>query len=140
GLRAAANYDTVVETNCMKVHLRMLGCRLNQAEIDQMARQFQQQGHEIVDSPEVADQLVVNTCAVTNEATRSSRKLIRELNRANTAAQITVTGCYAQIAPNDIQVLPGVAQVIDNTGKDTLVQHITGVPVEDFDHEPLSRD
>lgn len=124
----------------MKIHLRMLGCRLNQAEIDTMARQFRQQGHEIVDDAAHADQIVVNTCAVTNEATRSSRKLIRELNRDASDAAITVTGCYAQIAPDEINVLPGVATVIDNTGKDTLVQHITGVAVEPFDHEPISRE
>ena len=52
----------------MKVHLRTLGCRLNQSEIDTMARQFQQQGHEIVEDPAQADWFVVNTCAVTAEA------------------------------------------------------------------------
>lgn len=124
----------------MKVHLRMLGCRLNQAEIDQMARQFQQQGHEIVAEPDLADQIIVNTCAVTQEATRSSRKLIRELNRANAAAEISVTGCYAQISPSDIAVLPGVAQIFDNQSKDTLVPQITGVPLEVYDHEPIVRD
>lgn len=123
-----------------KVHLRMLGCRLNQSEIDMMARQFQQQGHEVVENPEEADWFVVNTCAVTQTATKSSRKLIRELNRANSQAQTTVTGCYAQIAPDDIQVLSGVERVIDNLGKDTLVEQLTGIPVEKFDHEPLSRD
>ena len=92
----------------MKVHLRMLGCRLNQSEIDMMARQFEQQGHHITDNPDEADQIIVNTCAVTNEATRSSRKLIRELNRANQSADITVTGCYAQIKPDDIAVIEGV--------------------------------
>jgi threonylcarbamoyladenosine tRNA methylthiotransferase MtaB len=124
----------------MKVHLRMLGCRLNQGEIDRMARQFQQQGHEIVLSPEEADLCIVNTCAVTNEATVSSRKLVRELHRANPSARITVTGCYAQIAPDNIAVLPGVDRVVDNTGKDTLVEQITGVSVETFDHEPIARD
>ena len=124
----------------MKIHLRMLGCRLNQAEIDAMARQFQAQGHEVVSDPAEAEQFIVNTCAVTNEATRSSRKLIRELNRANPTAQTTVTGCYAQIAPDDIAVLPGVTDVVDNTGKDTIVQGITGVEVEPFDHEPHARE
>jgi len=124
----------------MKVHLRMLGCRLNQAEIDRMARQLQSQGHEIVTDPAEAEEVIVNTCAVTKEATRSSRKLIREINRANQTAHINVTGCYAQIAPDEIAVLPGVAQVVDNTGKDQIVGQITGVSVEDFDHEPISRD
>lgn len=124
----------------MKVHLRTLGCRLNQSEIDTMARQFQQQGHEVVDDPHLADWFVVNTCAVTNDATASSRQLIRELGRANPNGQISVTGCYAQISPDEIRVLPQVAQVVDNQAKDRLVELTTGVPVQPFDHEPLERD
>src|SRR5689334_22532976 len=123
----------------MKVHLRTLGCRLNQSEIDTMARQFQQQGHEIVDDPAQAEWLVVNTCAVTNDATRSSRHLIRELHRANENGQITVTGCYAQISPSEIGVMPGVARVVDNLAKDNLVSTLTGMPLEPFDEEPISR-
>jgi threonylcarbamoyladenosine tRNA methylthiotransferase MtaB len=118
----------------------MLGCRLNQSEIETMARQFQQQGHEIVDDPALADQIVVNTCAVTQDAVHGSRKLVRRLHRANADAAITVTGCYAQIAPDDIAVLPGVAQVIDNERKDSLVETITGQPPEPFEAEPIARD
>ena len=123
----------------MKVHLRMLGCRLNQAEIDQMARQLQQQGHEIVSDPAQAERVIVNTCAVTREATKSSRKLVRELNRANDAAGIAVTGCYAQISPDDIAVLPGVDRVYDNSAKDTLVEDLTGEAPAPFDAEPIER-
>ncbi len=124
----------------MKVHLRMLGCRLNQSEIETMARQFRQQGHEIVDDPALADQIVVNTCAVTQDAVHDSRKLVRQLHRASTESAITVTGCYAQIAPGEIAVLPGVARVIDNVGKDALVSTLTGQPLEPFDAEPIARD
>lgn len=123
----------------MKVHLRMLGCRLNQSEIDTMARQFEQQGHEIVHEVETADQIIVNTCAVTQEATKSSRKLIRELNRSNESAEITVTGCYAQISPNDITVIDGVQRVVGNAQKDSIVSDITGQKVELFDIEPHAR-
>lgn len=124
----------------MKVHLRMLGCRLNQSEIDMMARQFEQQGHTIVDNAADADQVIVNTCAVTNEATRSSRKLIRELHRSNKQAQISVTGCYAQISPHDIAVIDGVKRVVNNAQKETLVSQITGQKTELFDLEPHARD
>lgn len=124
----------------MKVHLRTLGCRLNQSEIDSMARQFRGQGHEIVDDPALADQVIVNTCAVTQDATRGSRHAIRDLNRSNTGAQITVTGCYAQISPDEIAVLPGVTRVVDNMMKDKLVETITGEPVQPYDIEPISRD
>ncbi len=124
----------------MKVHLRTLGCRLNQSEIDTMARQLQQQGHEIVEDAAQADWMVVNTCAVTQDATRASRLTVRELHRANNNAAITVTGCYAQIAPSEIQVLPGVASIVDNRNKDRLVETLTGQPIEAFDIEPIQRE
>jgi threonylcarbamoyladenosine tRNA methylthiotransferase MtaB len=104
-----------------------------------MARQFQQRGHEIVDMPEMAEHIIVNTCAVTEDAVRSSRRLVRQLHRSSPESEITVTGCYAQIAPQDIAVLPGVSSVIDNLAKDTLVSRITGVQPETFDVEPIAR-
>lgn len=124
----------------MNVHLRMLGCRLNQSEIDRMARDFQQRGHVIVDDPALADHIVVNTCAVTIDAERDSRKLIRQLHRANTGAAITITGCYAHLSAEAVGELPGVARVIDNHAKDRLVELITGESSELFDREPLERD
>jgi threonylcarbamoyladenosine tRNA methylthiotransferase MtaB len=124
----------------MKIHLRTLGCRLNQSEIETMSRQFEGQGHVMVEDPAQADWVVVNTCAVTTDATRGSRQLIRQLNRANPAAEITVTGCYAQISPDEIGVLPGVVRVVGNREKDDLVATVTGEPVPLFDLEPLNRD
>jgi threonylcarbamoyladenosine tRNA methylthiotransferase MtaB len=123
----------------MKVHVRHLGCRLNQSEIETMARQFAAQGHELVDDPASAEQIVVNTCAVTLDATRDSRKLIRQLHRASPDAQIAVTGCYAQIAPDEIAVLPGVRRVVGNLEKEALVPQITGQPLEPYDIEPIQR-
>ena len=123
----------------MKVHLRMVGCRLNQSEIDAMARQFQRQGHEVVDNPADADHFVLNTCAVTNEATKTSRKLIRDFMRANPQGESTVTGCYAQIAPNEIATLPGVRRIIGNRDKDRLVSQVTGEPIQIYDSEPFER-
>jgi threonylcarbamoyladenosine tRNA methylthiotransferase MtaB len=123
----------------MRIHLRTHGCRLNQAEIDSMARQFQQQGHEIVTDPALADQIIVNTCAVTADATRSSRQTVRDLHRVNGEAAINVTGCYAQIAPAEVGAIKGVARVVDNLAKEHLVQTITGQATEPFDLEPLER-
>jgi threonylcarbamoyladenosine tRNA methylthiotransferase MtaB len=123
----------------MKVHLRTLGCRLNQSEIDTMARQLRSQTHDIVDSAQAADWVIVNTCAVTQDAARSSRQLVRELHRANPNAKLAVTGCYAHLSPDEIAVLPGVSRVVDNRAKDKLVEKITGQLVEPFDHEPITR-
>ena len=123
----------------MKVHLRMVGCRLNQSEIDTMARQFRALGHEVVDSPEAADHFVLNTCAVTNEASKTSRKLIRDFRRSNAQGETTVTGCYAQIAPHDIRQLPSVRRIVDNGSKAGLVSLVTGETIDEFDAEPIER-
>ncbi len=123
----------------MKVHLRMVGCRLNQSEIDSMARQFQGLGHKVVDRPEDADHFILNTCAVTQEAGKTSRKLVREFHRSNPGAETTVTGCYAQIAPKELHTLPGVARVISNADKDDLVSVVTGEEIKVFDSEPIER-
>ncbi len=79
------------EVEIMKVHLSALGCRLNQSEVDSMAWQFARQGHDVTGAAEGAALLVVNTCAVTQEATRSSRQLIYRLHRDNPTARIAVT-------------------------------------------------
>jgi threonylcarbamoyladenosine tRNA methylthiotransferase MtaB len=121
------------------VHLRTLGCRLNQSEIDAMARQFSAQGGRITSSPEDASLIVVNTCAVTHDAERTGRHLIRQLHRSNPGASIVVTGCHAQIAPDEILTLPGVTRIIPNAEKDKLVQTVSGAELPLFDREPLER-
>src|SRR5258707_11582503 len=126
----------------MKVHLKTLGCRLNQSEIDSMARQFAAQGHTITENAEEATLFVVNTCAVTQEAVRSSRQLIYRLHRANPDAEIAVTGCYSAVAPHEAATLPGVTHIVDNEAKDSLVSILNGETLadpENFDHEPLLR-
>ncbi|MBI5959047.1 MAG: tRNA (N(6)-L-threonylcarbamoyladenosine(37)-C(2))-methylthiotransferase MtaB [Chloroflexi bacterium] len=125
----------------MRVYLETTGCRLNQSEIETLARQFQQTGHQVVMSADDADLCVVNTCAVTTDAERVSRQIIRKLNRANPAAEIVATGCYAHLSPQVVGVLPGVAQVVDNFDKDRLIPLVLKSEVTDvFDHEPLDRD
>lgn len=119
-----------------RVYLDSIGCRLNQSEITRMAREFQARGYTVTDSAEEADLVVVNTCAVTQDATKESRKLVRHMHRQNDRAEIVVTGCYAHIAPETIQILPGVKQVVNNFDKDHLVPMVTGQP---FELEPLQR-
>ncbi|RMF49877.1 MAG: tRNA (N(6)-L-threonylcarbamoyladenosine(37)-C(2))-methylthiotransferase MtaB [Chloroflexota bacterium] len=126
----------------MKVHLKALGCRLNQSEVDSLARQFLAHGHSLTDAPAEADLMVVNTCAVTQEAVRSSRQSIHRLHRANPQARIAVTGCYAHLAPESVRRMAGVAHVVDNYAKEALLSIVTGEPlaaVQPFDLEPLAR-
>ncbi|NDJ76151.1 MAG: tRNA (N(6)-L-threonylcarbamoyladenosine(37)-C(2))-methylthiotransferase MtaB, partial [Chloroflexi bacterium] len=126
----------------MRVYLETTGCRLNQSEIETLARQFQHLGHTLVHAAEDADLCIVNTCAVTREATRSSRNMIRRLNRANPEAQIVATGCYAHLSPEKVDALPGVTHVVDNVNKDRLVPLVlqSEVPTEIFDLEPVVRE
>ncbi|WP_119072624.1 tRNA (N(6)-L-threonylcarbamoyladenosine(37)-C(2))-methylthiotransferase MtaB [Aggregatilinea lenta] len=125
----------------MKVYFETTGCRLNQSEVEALAAQFQQAGHAVVTAAEEADLCVVNTCAVTNGATRTSRTMIRRINRANADARIVVTGCYAHLSPETVGALPGVTQVVNNIDKDRLVPLVLDTaPEEVFDREPLARE
>jgi threonylcarbamoyladenosine tRNA methylthiotransferase MtaB len=124
----------------MRVYLETTGCRLNQSEIETLARQFRQAGHTVVQAAEEADLCVVNTCAVTREATRSSRNLIRRLNRHNADAEIVATGCYAHLSPDLVKALPGVGWVVDNIQKERLVPLVLDLDEETFDREPLDRE
>jgi threonylcarbamoyladenosine tRNA methylthiotransferase MtaB len=122
----------------MKIFLDMVGCRLNQAEIEQMARQFRAEGHEIVGAAGEAGLVVVNTCSVTAEAAADSRQKIRRAAREG-AGEIIVTGCWSTLQPQEAASLPQVSQVIPNDRKDRLVIDRLEKPLSPFDLEPISR-
>ncbi|WML91585.1 tRNA (N(6)-L-threonylcarbamoyladenosine(37)-C(2))-methylthiotransferase MtaB [Thiothrix lacustris] len=108
----------------MKVHLKALGCRLNEAELEQWSQQFRSGGHDIVPDALDADVLVLNTCAVTNEASSKSRRLMHRLYRENPAAKLVVSGCYASLQAAEVAETLGVDLVIPNTEKDQLPQTV----------------
>lgn len=122
----------------MKIYLDTIGCRLNQAEIETMARQFRVAGHEIVASADVADMAVVNTCAVTNDAASVSRGKIRQIVRAG-VGEIVATGCWATLQPGQVSELPNIFRVVSNDRKDNLVSDVLNLPQHTFDLEPISR-
>jgi threonylcarbamoyladenosine tRNA methylthiotransferase MtaB len=108
----------------VRVRLETLGCRLNISEIEGMARQFIAAGHRVVGPDEPADLCVLNTCSVTHIAARKSRQIMRHLKRANPRAGMVVTGCYAELEPDQVDAL-GVDMVIGNQDKDRLVELVT---------------
>lgn len=122
----------------MKIYLDTVGCRLNQAEIEMMARQFRVAGHEIASSAENADMAVVNTCAVTAEAASDSRGKIRQIARAG-VDEIVATGCWVTLQPNEASLLPGIRRVVANADKDHLVPTVLNIPDEPFELEPMAR-
>lgn len=105
----------------MRVHLKTLGCRLNEAELESWSRDFQKCGIQPDQNPEQADLLVINTCAVTEEAVKKSRKLLRRAQRGNPAAKLIISGCYASLNPEQAAADLGVDLVIPNSDKERLV-------------------
>lgn len=109
----------------MDVFLTTLGCRLNEAELARWARDFGRAGHRVVPAVGGADVVVVNTCAVTGEAARKSRKLVGGLHRQNPRARMVLTGCFAALEPGRAASLAGVDLVVSNQDKDRLVSLVT---------------
>lgn len=105
----------------MLVHLKTLGCRLNEAELETWAQSFQQAGHQITSEVDAAQLVIVNSCAVTSDAARKSRNLIRRVHRDNPQAKLVVSGCYATLNENEAAELMGVDLVVSNQNKDQLV-------------------
>ncbi len=105
----------------MRVCFTHLGCKLNQAEAEALARRFAAAGHRVVATPAEADLHVVNSCTVTAAAARTSRKTAR---RAAPGVRTVLTGCYATAAPEEAARLAGVDLVVPNTEKDRLLERI----------------
>lgn len=95
----------------LKVMFHTFGCKLNFAETASVAEQFVARGHVKADSSSAPDIIVINSCSVTAEADRKCRSTIRSLNRKYPAAAVVVTGCYAQLKPEEVAAQPGVKAV-----------------------------
>lgn len=98
-------------------YLENFGCRATQADGAALERQLQARGFGRCESPAHADIVILNTCTVTAAADHDARAAIRRTHRENPDSKILVTGCYAQRAPEEIAVLPGVSWVVGNSHK-----------------------
>lgn len=107
-----------------RVSFHTLGCKLNFSESSTIAREFEQGGFVRVASDAEADICVVNTCSVTEHADKKCRSLIRKLHRRNPDAVIAVTGCYAQLKPEDLAKIEGVDIVLSNNDKGDLYKRV----------------
>jgi threonylcarbamoyladenosine tRNA methylthiotransferase MtaB len=103
-------------------YVENFGCRATQADGAAIERQLRERGLERAEEPTKAGLVVLNTCTVTAAADQDARAAIRRIHRKNPDAQIVVTGCYAQRAPEEIAALPGVSQVIGNSHKHQLAK------------------
>ena len=96
----------------MKVSVVNLGCKVNRVESDTIAKAYENRGAELCEVPQ-ADIVVVNTCTVTEEADKKTRKSIRRVLRQNNQAQVVVTGCAAAIEPEFYRALDSRICVVD---------------------------
>lgn len=106
----------------MKIAVETLGCKLNQAETEAVARQAVQAGNVLVEHPEEADVYILNTCTVTHAADAKSRHLLRMVHRRNPDAIIIATGCYSQRAAAELEKIEGVNYIVSNNEKENLIQ------------------
>jgi len=101
----------------MKICLDTLGCKLNQAETELLARRLSEDGHVLVSRAEPADAYILNTCTVTGVADAKCRRLLRQARRRNPGALVIAAGCYAQRAPDELSRMDAVDMVVSNDGK-----------------------
>ena len=99
-----------------------LGCKLNFSETSTIAQQFIEAGFERVAQNKPADIYVINTCSVTEHADKKCRNFIRKLHKQNPDAIIAVTGCYAQLKPQEILEIEGVDLVVGADRKGDVFQ------------------
>ncbi len=101
-----------------------LGCKVNQYETNAMKQKFLEAGYEIVEFEESANVYVVNTCTVTNMSDRKSRQIIRRAKEANKNSLLVVTGCYAQVAKDELEKIEEIDIVIGNQEKKDIVTFV----------------
>ena len=126
----------------MKYIISTLGCKVNQYETQAMEGFLSERGFERAVPGEIADAVIVNTCAVTAESGRKSRQTIRRLRDENPGAVLAVCGCYSQIEP-DAAAAIGADVIFGAADREKLVDAVVkacreGEGTRDID-EPFKR-
>ena len=128
----------------MKAYLAFLGCKLNQSEMEALRRQLAEAGWTLAAADE-ADVVVLNTCAVTAEAARKSRQMLRRLRAESPNATIVATGCYAELWPGEIEDAARPDLIVNNQDKARLAEILsnaagaTHLPATDLVDEESAR-
>ena len=106
------------------VAFHTLGCKLNYSETSTLSRMLEAEGFLKKDFEEAADVYVINTCSVTDNADKECRQIVRRIQRRAPASLVVVTGCYAQLKPQEIASIPGVDLVLGAAEKFNLPKHL----------------
>ncbi|MEN6413316.1 MAG: tRNA (N(6)-L-threonylcarbamoyladenosine(37)-C(2))-methylthiotransferase MtaB [Veillonellales bacterium] len=105
-----------------RVAFATLGCKVNQFESDVIEGLFKARGYETTAFDQPADIYVINTCSVTHLGERKSRQFIRRAARLNPEAVIVVTGCYAQVSPEQVRSIKGVNVIVGTQDRQRIVE------------------
>ena len=114
-----------VPKSAMRVAIKTLGCKINQYDSAVIQERLAAESCSFVPFEDPADVYVINTCTVTDRADWEARQLVRKARRRSPAARVAVTGCYAQVSPEEVSGLPGVDFVVGLNRMDELVRYVT---------------
>ncbi|MBS1516555.1 MAG: tRNA (N(6)-L-threonylcarbamoyladenosine(37)-C(2))-methylthiotransferase MtaB [Bacteroidetes bacterium] len=114
------------------VSLHTLGCKLNYSETSTIGKSFSEKGFTLREYGEPADIFVLNTCSVTENADRECRQIVRSVLRKNPDTYVIVTGCYAQLQPDEIAGIDGVDLVLGINEKLHLMDYIDNFEKRDL--------
>ena len=106
------------------VAFHTLGCKLNYSETSTISRILEKEGFSKRDFEDQADIYVINTCSVTDNADKECRHLVRRIQRKSPESVVVITGCYAQLKPNEIAAIPGVDLVLGAAEKFNIAHHL----------------
>ncbi len=106
------------------VAFHTLGCKLNFSETSTLSRLLENEGFEKKDFDDMADVYVINTCSVTDNADKECRQIVRRIQRKAPESLVVITGCYAQLKPEQIASIQGVDLVLGAAEKFNIAQHL----------------
>ncbi|MFL5744491.1 MAG: tRNA (N(6)-L-threonylcarbamoyladenosine(37)-C(2))-methylthiotransferase MtaB [Niastella sp.] len=106
------------------VAFHTLGCKLNFSETSTLSRMLENEGFEKTAFENIADVYVINTCSVTDNADKECRQLVRRIQRKSPESLVVITGCYAQLKPEEIASIPGVDMVLGAAEKFNIAHHL----------------
>ncbi|MBC9930443.1 tRNA (N(6)-L-threonylcarbamoyladenosine(37)-C(2))-methylthiotransferase MtaB [Chitinophaga qingshengii] len=106
------------------VAFHTLGCKLNFSETSTLSRLLEQDGFVKMDFEDTADVYVINTCSVTDNADKECRQLVRRIQRRAPESMVVITGCYAQLKPEEIAAIEGVDLVLGAAEKFNITEHL----------------
>jgi threonylcarbamoyladenosine tRNA methylthiotransferase MtaB len=106
------------------VAFHTLGCKLNYSETSALSRLLETEGFEKKPFEDAADVYVINTCSVTENADKECRQLVRRIQKRSPGSTVVITGCYAQLKPEEIAEIPGVDLVLGAAEKFNIATHL----------------